>query len=103
MCGGAVRGDDRSGNEVGKQPIAGGRVVAAVVYIHGVAHRVEEMDGVERSRFEPLLEKWIPTRRPFFERRTLVESNRLLGSSKSAGRVVLIRLQHVQVRNASRR
>src|SRR4030095_3987513 len=103
MCGGAVRGDDRSGNEVSEHPIARGRVVAAVVYIHRFTRRVEEVNRVERTRFERLLEKRISVRRALFERRTVVERKRLLGSRKRARRVVLIWLKHMQVHNASRR
>src|ERR1044072_2010393 len=103
MCGGRLRGNDRSRNEISEQPIAGGGVVAAVVYIHRVTRRVEEVDGIEGTRFERLLEKWISLLGALFEGRTVVEGDRLLGGSEGAGRVVLIRLEHVHVRDVSRR
>src|SRR5262245_59860390 len=103
MCGGRLRDNDRSRNEIGEQPIAGGGVVAAVVYIDGFTGRVEEMDGVQGTRFERLLEKRISIRGALLEGRTVVEGDRLLGGSKSASRVVLIRLKYVHVRDVSRR
>src|SRR5262245_31622442 len=103
MCGGAVRGDDRSANEVSEQPVTGGGVMAAVVDIDRFTRGVENVDGVERTRFERFLEKWIPVRRALLERRSVVDGNRLLGRSKRAGRVVLVRLKHVDIRDAPRR
>jgi hypothetical protein len=48
---------DGFGDEVGQQPIAGKRVVTAVVDVHRRALVVEDVQCVQRARFERLLEK----------------------------------------------
>src|SRR5258705_3738322 len=92
---------DGFGDEVGQQPIAGKRVVTAVVDVYRRALVVEDMQCVQRARFERLLEKWIALLYAGFERRAVVECHLLLVLAEGSRRVVLVRLQQEDVPGAS--
>ena len=51
-----VRSEHRRGNEVGEETIARDRVMAAIVDVHRRAFVVEDVDRVQATRLQHLLE-----------------------------------------------